>query len=533
MLQHNPTTLPYVAAQYLKALKVPCDAALLKRQIEQSPWYPSLYSLDTVFKRNRINCLALEVNVEEAKELDLPFVGYLKNQAAGKDFVLVKGIGAESVLINTGSGRDKTISYTSFAANWLDAAFVAEAGNGAVLQTSGSVVPSLQYKKWWMAGALGLLVCIALLCFKGLPGGLLLPVFLMGITKLCGLTISMLLLAYEVDAKNSLVNQFCSTATKQGCGAVLAGSGASIGGIKWSEVGSFYFAASFLWLFFPGLPYAAKGSWLALAATAVSPYILYSLYYQRYIAQQWCRLCLLAQAVLLAELLLALAFYWRNPVMPATDITTAIVFAVCCLLPPLAWGIGKPALKKVAQWPLYRNGYYRLLHDPDNFAQLLAKQPMAPDGWQQLGILLGNPQAKDTIIKMCNPYCGPCSKAHAQLEKILVANPQVSLRIIFTATAQVDDKRNKPVSHLLALAQKGDGVLTQTALHGWYSAPIKDYEAFAVQFPLGSNTQPQQMHIALMREWCQQTGAIATPTFYLNGRKLPPGYGINELEHIL
>jgi hypothetical protein len=49
--------------------------------------------------------------------------------------------------------------------------------------------------------------------------------------------------------------------------------------ISWSEAGFFYFAASLLFLLFPGLPLGVKLPWIALAATIVAPYVIFSLYY--------------------------------------------------------------------------------------------------------------------------------------------------------------------------------------------------------------------------------------------------------------
>ncbi|QQD11609.1 hypothetical protein [Sphingobacterium sp. UDSM-2020] len=36
-----------------------------------------------------------------------------------------------------------------------------------------------------------------------------------------------------------------------------------------------------------------------------------------------------------------------------------------------------------------------------------------------LGILIGDEHASIEIIKVCNPFCGPCAKAHPDLEEIV------------------------------------------------------------------------------------------------------------------
>ncbi len=78
----------------------------------------------------------------------------------------------------------------------------------------------------------------------------------------------------------------------------------------------------------------------------------------------------------------------------------------------------------------------------------------------ELGITIGNPNAKHTIIKVCNPYCGPCATAHPELEKIIKQNQEVKAQIIFTASNQEDERGAKPVRHLLAIAEMDNEHIT-------------------------------------------------------------------------
>jgi len=51
-----------------------------------------------------------------------------------------------------------------------------------------------------------------------------------------------------------------------------------------------------------------------------------------------------------------------------------------------------------------------MLFNPEIFNGLMQLQPVVTDGWQDIGITIGNPEATNTIIKVCNPYCGPALK---------------------------------------------------------------------------------------------------------------------------
>jgi hypothetical protein len=241
----------------------------------------------------------------------------------------------------------------------------------------------------------------------------------------------------------------------------------------------------------------------------------------------------LVQLLLCLQFFWALYYYWPAYYLPM--LTPALLFSLVAFIsiPAAIWLLIKPLLSGWKAGLLYRNGYYRLLHDPDNFATLLAKQPNAIAGWDKLGILIGNPQAANTLLKICNPYCGPCSKAHQLITKILSTHSHINLRIIFTATVEADDMRNKPVARFLQLAQEKDSTMVAQALHYWYTSVQKDHAVFAQLFPVQGDEAAQMTHIAAMRHWCEENETRATPTFFYNGKKMPAGYGLQELVQLL
>ncbi|HMJ48198.1 MAG TPA: vitamin K epoxide reductase family protein, partial [Ferruginibacter sp.] len=338
---------------------------------------------------------------------------------------------------------------------------------------------------------------------------------------------------YEIDKSNPFVKSLCTAGTQTNCDAVLNSKASGIAGIKWSEAGFFYFAASVLFLFSPALSFAEKIPWLAIGATASAPYIFFSIYYQYKVVKQWCPLCLAVQAVLLIEFVWSVMAYWQGPVWLPVSTVIGITILTSILLPVMAWFFVKPLLHKTKNVDTYEAAYKRLLYNPDYFNQLLQQQQEAPGGWQQLGITLGNPNAANTILKVCNPYCGPCGKAHPELEEIIAHNKDFNLRVIFTATSSEDDRANKPVTHLLAIAANNNTARTQQALDDWYNADKKDYEAFAAKYPMNGELKKQAAKIDAMDHWCREAGIAATPTIFINGRLLPQDYNINELKNIL
>ena len=112
--------------------------------------------------------------------------------------------------------------------------------------------------------------------------------------------------------------------------------------------------------------------------------------------------------------------------------------------------------------------------DTGIFEALLSKQKRINASADGLGITLGNPHAEHTIIKVCNPYCGPCAKSHPLIHELIKDNDNIKVQILFIASPDENDYRNNPVKHLLAIGEKNDGALIDRALDDWYLAEQKD-----------------------------------------------------------
>ena len=150
-----------------------------------------------------------------------------------------------------------------------------------------------------------------------------------------------------------------------------------------------------------------------------------------------------------------------------------------------------------------------------------------------LGITLGNKDAKNTIIKVCNPYCAPCARAHEELKELLENNKDIKVQVIFNATNAPDDKRSAPVKHLLAIASKGNEVEIEKAMDDWYLSPDKNYEVFAGKYHMNGELKKQDEKIHEMAAWCTATDIAYTPSIFVNGHLLPESYKIDDLKYIL
>jgi thiol-disulfide isomerase/thioredoxin len=266
-------------------------------------------------------------------------------------------------------------------------------------------------------------------------------------------------------------------------------------------------------------------SWLSLL---VLPYTIFSVYYQSQIVKQWCILCLAVQLLLVLGAVHSLVFYQLQPLS-----VIPLPFFALFFLPALAWFAIKPLLLKLQKAKTEKREHLRLKFNTEIFDTLLKKQKQITEPADGLGILLGNKNAAHELIKVCNPYCGPCSKAHPEIEKLLEQNENLKARIIFTATNDDNDRAAIPVKHLLAVASSKNEAAKKQALDDWYLANKKDYDVFAAKYPINGELQQQDEKVDSMSKWCKTIGIQFTPTIFINGYQLPDAYSIVDLKYFL
>lgn len=347
-----------------------------------------------------------------------------------------------------------------------------------------------------------------------------------------GYMISLLLVWYEIDSHNPFLKEVCGGGgRKLSCAKVLKSNGASLFGISWSVIGFSYFATILLTqLLFGSTNPLFQPYWILLFVLAL-PYTFYSIYYQWRIVKQWCPLCVAVQIVLFLSGILSLAYSSQfNPFVLTLKPLFIFLFIGISFLILISTAI--PLLKLSKESQEYQKKWKRLRYNPDVFNMLLKKETSVLYPVDSLGILVGNPDAKHEIIKVCNPYCGPCAKAHPELEELIRSNPNIKVRIIFTVSGKENDHRTAPVQHLLAIQKFYGAEVVREALDNWYMADTKDYAVFASKYPVDGELNQQGDKIEKMKMWCDRMKIRVTPTFFVNGHELPDSYRINELKDI-
>ncbi len=531
------TNLDVIATRYLDVLQAKVLKSSFKTKLAENPYYPSLYSLQDTLKKFNIDTEAYEIPSENFTKLTPPFIAFLANQAEGIDFGLVTGMTENTVTYIADGSKESTIGLERFLGYFKGYVLFAEATEESGGANYIADLKKVQNKNTQtairIAGIVATLICVVAANFFQQPSMLILPFAAVGVLKLLGVTLTSLLLAYEIDKENVFVKSICGAGKKTNCNAVLDSKAAKIFGMGWSEIGFIYFTSSLIFLLIPTIDFNVTFALIAIANAIAVPYVLFSIYYQWKVVKEWCPLCLGVQGMLITELIWGIAVYWQSPALPIIEIPSVFGAVFSFILPVILWSVLKPLLKESKNFKEYKSAYKRLQNNPKVFSTLLEQQAEAPEGYDAIGINIGNPEAQNTIVKVCSPYCGPCAKAHPEIEELVNTNPNVKVKILFSATNDSNDRGGIVARHLLAISHKSDRKQMQKALDDWYLPKEKDYEAFAAKYPLNGEVEKQSAHIDSMSEWCERAAITHTPTFFVNGYRLPDKYTLEELKDIL
>ncbi len=549
MLLLNTYQTPVKATiKFLSLLKVKVNASTINNTLQNHPDWPSLLCISDALNSWNVPNAAGKIAFEDIEQIPVPFMAYMHNPE--HPIALVTTVSDNSVVaFQHNFNKPSIFKRETFFEQWRGVYLIAEPNDDA-----GEKNYTQQKWKKIIAGILpiallGLLMFFAIqkLHFSIAKNEIInnsFAIWMQFAILGCGVFVSASLLWYEQDKNNPLLRQVCTGIAKGDCNAILTGAQSKVfSWLSWSEVGFIYFTGGLLTLLL-AKPIASTVQLLGWFHLLALPYTVFSIYYQWRVAKQWCALCLIVQALLVAGAInftansFQLSFNFLN-----LNILSSI--AVLYAMPTLLWYSLKPYLIKFQQAKTTKRQYLRVKFNTEIFETLLKNQKTVKLPTWKIGIQLGNPDAKHTLIKVCNPYCGPCSKAHPKIEELLHALPNLKATIIFTAPNNIDNFAYHPVNHFLAIQENNNPkYLIKQALDDWYLSADKDYDVFAAKYPLNGELAKQGDKIELMDKWCINSNIRATPTIFVTVPKiddhnptilyqLPDAYNIEDLKYFL
>ena len=503
---------------FVKALGVKITEMSLEESLKAHPEYPSLLATSDVLQNFKIENAALRLNIIQLKEVPTPFMVFLKTD--GGKFAVVRSVKEESIeWVQAQNNSIIKESLLSFSTKWDGIVLMAEPS-----ELSGEKDFRSQRKTEILHTAKrpillgGLILVIAYILYSYFSANWVSNALL--VSKITGSIICSLLLWQSIDSRNPFIQSLCQAGSKINCSSILNSKSAQITTwLNWSDVGFMYFIGGVLSLIVlkdEALFFLKITSFLAL------PYCVWSLYYQGFIAKQWCSLCLIVQLLFLIEAIVC----WYSPVMNIhfDFFATSIVY----LIPALFLLFLKPFFTLSQQVKPLKKELNKFKNNPNLFFSLLHTQEQMPPIDDLKTIDMGSKESEHCLVMVTNPLCQPCARSHEMIEKMIENIPNLGCKIIFTATNDKADLRGEIARKILSLSENAQSLALQT----WYQSENTNIVNWSKTLPEPIHDQTESIlekHMA----WCNKAEISATPTIYLNQYRLPEIYTLHDLELLM
>jgi uncharacterized membrane protein len=516
-----------ILKKVLLLLDVPFTKEYLKDQVASHPEQESLLTISDTLNHYKVDSLGLNLSVEKLDQIPLPCIIQIQENGHPYFSILTKAE-IDSVDYLDEKGKIKNTSKEEFAKNWTGVTLLLE-------KSDKSGEPGFKARQQDAFVFRFLLFSLVLISLIGLLG-FSQPIFVnqthaliimsLLLLKAIGLFISSVLLWSEVDKDNKAIKDYCTGGKNTDCNSVIS-SFSLPGGISLSIIAFAYFFSGVLFVLlssFSGSGLHLLG-YLTLSGVFIIPI---SIYYQWAKIRKWCVLCLWISTVLLAEILLSQIFLVNSGSIQFQELT---MFSFLFLGTVVAWLSLRPYLLTNKELQKQKSKLARFLSNTEIFEHFLSGSRSISNNPEGLGIMLKGENAKYHVLKVCNPYCGPCANSHPILEE-LFASGNINLQVVFHPGGG-DAIKYKTISHIMAVAAQANQEEIIQALDDWYLPERKEYETFAAKYPMNGELKAQESCIKDMLNWCELENISYTPTIFINGYELPKAYSIEDLKYIL
>lgn len=342
-----------------------------------------------------------------------------------------------------------------------------------------------------------------------------------------GAYIGFLLVLKQVKIHSASADKICSVFKKSDCNNVLESKAAKLWGIiGWSEAGlSYFFSNLIVILCFPEFLF-----YQALINICVLPYSIWSIWYQKVKAKQWCALCIIVQILFYCIFANNLLFKFIQ--VPEFDLINLFVVVIVYILPFCLISTLTPIIAKSHQVSNLKHEFNKLKMTNKVFEGLLyAKDWYDIEDASQ--IIFGNPRAKNHITVVSNPHCEPCGAAHEKIDKLLdhIEEDDICIRFLFI---NFDKEIVKDSGKFLIAAYLDVGpAVAKEIFYKWFTSEKYEIRKTYAKYDFDLESKEVLKEQLKHEKWSKQNKVHQTPTILFNGYILPEIYGIDNVRLLL
>jgi thiol-disulfide isomerase/thioredoxin len=504
----------------LKELDVKHTKSFSDKYYNEHPYKNTLYGLSKMLSYYNVENQGIKAKDKSAivPELETPFIAYV-----GNDFVTVTGINDNRVDY-IWENKKISVPIEEFINLWSGVTLLTET-------TENSIEPDYKehHKQEFISVAKqGLLIMIITL-FSGLitysnqihtDWKTLTSLFI----NIAGIYICYLLLLKQMHIHSRQADKICSLLIdKSDCNHIMGTDAAKIMGFGWSEIGLGYFMANvFIIICFP-----SSYGYVTVVNICTLPYTIWSIWYQKFKAKQWCPLCLIVQGLLWLLFIANLSL--GGTCLPVFDLNMILMTACMYILPVLLLNMSVPYWSAAGKTEQVMQSFNSLKSDENIFRTLLEAQPEYNVEKNSSSILWGNSEAKNLITVITNPHCNPCAMMHTRLTELLKeTNNGYCIQYIL---ASFNEDLEKSSKLFIAVYQQNDLLSFLSFLEKWYDKGKNKREEFYKKYPFDEQDDTILRELQRHKLWLDVTKIRSTPAILFNGYELPDRYQVEDLKY--
>lgn len=522
MIRSREDNTVAVMQRAVRYYRIRVTKATVKEALKSHPEYPTFKSICDVLTDWNIEHYPLKYKPEELAEIATPYLVHFKN--GGGQIAFVSEI-----------NNDKVTYYESFKnKNIIDTEDFTDRCSGAIIilnpdHHSGEK----EYREKWQNEILNrsvfLLIAIIIILFVTQALGKLFSsgdgLFdnlqgLLLLTKIVGLTLSLLLVLHEYEVRISLTDKLCHLNNVTNCNVVLHDKASKIfGWFGWADVGCIYFTGGLIFILNNFNVF--DRSLMAIVSALSLPYPVYSVYYQAFVLNKWCPFCLGVQLVLILEFVLLLPQFKEMSFTQSSFFNFFLVFLITFTIYILVISFTRE--KKSAEVNFYK--YLSFKKNPSVLKALLSEKKIINIPLTDTCLILGNRDSKLRITVFLSLHCSHCARAFNKIKEILESEGIVCVIIVLITS---DKNIINTLFHLNKL-EKDEEILH--ILDQWYNMDPYSRNMFSGTLCIQEVDDVSEAVSNENSKLYKVCNVVGTPTFFINGFRLPAQYDIDDIKY--
>ena len=528
----NDNYLMPLICEFLACYDIRPSKKELQLILQSTPSFPSMLSIIQTCLHYELKTNGYKANYNALLKSEIPVIAHLKTDEDER-FVLITRTTEENVRYVDYSAGYHTINETKeqFCTQWTGVLIVSD--RGSMIDRKRREGKSTKY-----IAPCGL--CILAVLFAILPRFIQHPpseisFFAISLFLLKGLGtwITSQLIRYEVSLYYSPFDQFCHLYKSFDCGEVLRSKASKLlNAIPLSDTGFIYFVAGLSTLVLSLLLERENDILPTLLCLSVCclPYVLFAVFYQKFIVKRWCPLCLSVMGLILLEALLFLIYPQKDilhiiEVLPTLLIlSSSLIFAI-----------------------LTSSVYHRLLQDEEdvfvsNLENMrLKRNPIVlmtvfnvREHMKQFSahsITIGNLRSDTmTITTLLNPKCIPCKEVATEVIRMMKKFPARFLWQIRFDGIETEEYHpmNQVQLYLWELCRKEmDDRIKLQIINDWFSRQSPQW--FSKKYPIDKISSDTIADFSIQCHENKLMEISKVPAIWVDGKALPKEYAISDL----